>query len=301
MTRSGNPREGVDEQRLAALYREASRAEPGPGLDRRILDAARAAVAAKARPRKPWWKNLLVPVSVAAVAVLGVSLTLRVVDEEERQLRQERRAPPAAERAAPAKADAPVMAPAVPPPAAEPRHKAAGSGEEKRAPAKPAVERAAKPFPATPRAADEGDAAVPAPPPLEPITSRGVPAPAGAVGAMRAEPEAKILAPPMIPAPAAAPMQAPERMKKQAQSRALETQREIGSGNSLRLREDRAAPAAKDEAGSAVATDPATPEAWLSAIRELRASGYSVEAAQSLARFRQRYPDYPLPEDLKRF
>jgi hypothetical protein len=46
------------------------------------------------------------------------------------------------------------------------------------------------------------------------------------------------------------------------------------------------------------AVDAATPELWLKHIRELRAAGRSAEAAQSLARFRARYPDFVLPDDL---
>jgi hypothetical protein len=44
--------------------------------------------------------------------------------------------------------------------------------------------------------------------------------------------------------------------------------------------------------------DAATPEDWLKHIRELRAAGRSAEAAQSLARFRVRYPDAVVPDDL---
>jgi hypothetical protein len=65
-----------------------------------------------------------------------------------------------------------------------------------------------------------------------------------------------------------------------------------------------AAPAANPVANSAAKSaaaptvDAATPEAWLKQIRELRVAGRSAEAAQSLARFRARYPDYALPDDL---
>lgn len=44
--------------------------------------------------------------------------------------------------------------------------------------------------------------------------------------------------------------------------------------------------------------DATTPEAWLELIRKHRAAGRNAEAAQSLARFRMRYPDYVLPADL---
>ena len=77
---------------LHALYHENSGAEPDLKLDRRILDAARAELQndslAKSQRRAPWWKAWLLPVSVAAVAVLGLSVSLRVMDEQERQLRE---------------------------------------------------------------------------------------------------------------------------------------------------------------------------------------------------------------------
>ena len=46
------------------------------------------------------------------------------------------------------------------------------------------------------------------------------------------------------------------------------------------------------------ADDAATPEAWLDQIRKLRAAGRTAEAAQSLERFRKRYPNVALPDDL---
>jgi len=48
---------------------------------------------------------------------------------------------------------------------------------------------------------------------------------------------------------------------------------------------------------AAPAVEP-TADDWLRQIRELRAAGRVAEAAQSLARFRARYPDFPLPADL---
>ena len=84
---------------LQALYREAAGEEPGPALDRRILDAVRAdlaaAATAKVRPVS-WWKGWLPAATALAAVVVGVSLTWRVMDEQERQLREEMQAAPAA-------------------------------------------------------------------------------------------------------------------------------------------------------------------------------------------------------------
>jgi hypothetical protein len=52
-----------------------------------------------------------------------------------------------------------------------------------------------------------------------------------------------------------------------------------------------------------IAATPAAPErspqSWLEDIRKLKSEGGSAEAARQLAEFRKRYPDYPLPEDLR--
>lgn len=39
-----------------------------------------------------------------------------------------------------------------------------------------------------------------------------------------------------------------------------------------------------------------TPEQWLTRIEALRKEGRQAEADALLAEFRQRFPDYPLPE-----
>jgi len=42
------------------------------------------------------------------------------------------------------------------------------------------------------------------------------------------------------------------------------------------------------------------PEAWIEEIRRLQREGRSAEAQRQLAEFARAYPDFPLPEDLKR-
>ena len=58
----------------------------------------------------------------------------------------------------------------------------------------------------------------------------------------------------------------------------------------------KSAPLRKEAAGAAAAR---TPEQWLEEIRQLKAQGREKEAAEALAEFRQAYPDYRLPEDLR--
>ena len=77
---------------LNALYRENACAEPPPALDQRILAAARDEVnntsAVKAKRSRPWWKPWMTATSAIAVAVLGVSVSWRIMDEQERDLRK---------------------------------------------------------------------------------------------------------------------------------------------------------------------------------------------------------------------
>jgi len=67
--------------------------------------------------------------------------------------------------------------------------------------------------------------------------------------------------------------------------------------------EPRAFPAAPSAAASpdgdaAADTENLEPKAWLERILELRRQGKLEEAAKSLRAFRERYPDYPLPQEL---
>ena len=48
----------------------------------------------------------------------------------------------------------------------------------------------------------------------------------------------------------------------------------------------------------ATADEPAVQAAWLARIRTLRANGDDAAARDSLAEYRRRYPDAPLPADL---
>lgn len=68
--------------KLAALYRAASQDEPPPGLDDAIRAAARRAVASKPRlASSPFSRSWRVPLSIAAVLVLSVSLVTLMREE----------------------------------------------------------------------------------------------------------------------------------------------------------------------------------------------------------------------------
>jgi Meckel syndrome type 1 protein len=230
---------------LQALYREAATEEPGPLLDRAILAAARDELQPAVAPRRqtPRWRNWFAATSAIAVAVLGLSLTLRVMDEQERELREEISAGQSATEST-SKA-----LPADLPAAAKPASKAPKSVLD--VPVAPSPE--AAPAPARPPAAEP--LAFPAAPPA------------------------------MAPAPAPA-QESMQKSRRAEADEARETTRDARAGSL-------AAPAS-----ALRKLDVLAPEAWLQQIRELHAAGRNAEAAQSLARFRGRYPDFVLPDDL---
>lgn len=285
------PESAVSE--LHALYREAAQAEPDAMLDRSILDAARAelrdAGATKARRTPPWWKGWFPAASALAIALVGVSLTWRVMDQQERDLRQEMKA------------------------AEDVRERsveAAGSA----APAQGAVD--AVPFPPAPAPVAEKDRRA------EPTRLRdapsAVPEPTAPAASAAPVPMAPVVADEAVKkslggekvdlrerrdanaAMEAAPGPARQAGKLEAGGPAIGSSGASGATAAGSLAAPAANPVANSAAKSAAAptVDAATPEAWLKQIRELRVAGRSAEAAQSLARFRARYPDYALPDDL---
>src|SRR5688572_18021854 len=83
--------------RLAALYRAAAQDGPPPTLDDAIRAAARRAVASKPRSVSPSFsRSWRVPLSIAAVLVLSVSL-VTLMREEAPEMTQ----PPSADLSAP--------------------------------------------------------------------------------------------------------------------------------------------------------------------------------------------------------
>lgn len=277
MTRSDLPRESAVPEptvrELQALYREAATAEPGPMLDRRILEAARAELHPKAATTRqlPWWKGWLPALSAIALVMAGLSVTWRVMDEQEHRLREEMQATKAM-REVPGQSAG----------SAAPAERGIESGAAINLHA-PAAEKRRRTESATVQDAPMG---VP-----EPATRPGLAAPA--VPAVPAAPE---------------PMLAEDVQKKSQRTGKDELLERRAAGAAMESASDPLRQAGKLEARHLGATaadsaaqsalDGATIDAWLQQIRELRAAGRGTEAAQSLARFRARYPDFVLPADL---
>ncbi len=273
---------------LHALYRDASGAEPAPALDRAILDAARAEVrtGGASKQRTPWWKRWLPATAAVAVAVMGLSLTWRVMDEQERGLRGELSAVQAA-RQMEGKAPAADQARAAQPPRAAPRSSDAAAPRSPDA-AAPALAKSRRSEPA---AIKDEPARTP-----EPAASSAPAAPLPEESLKKSRRVEGDRMPERRDAGAAVETAAgAARQTGKLEAKSLDA---VSTGDEAagRLPPPVAQPAANLAPPPVV--DAATPEAWLRHIRELHAAGRGAEAQQSLARFRQRYPEFALPDDL---
>jgi hypothetical protein len=251
MTESDKERaERVGDPKLQSAYRALGAEEPPRALDEAILGAAR-------HSAQPWTKRWAVPLSLAAVVVLSVVVTLRIQHEQ-----------PGIEQPAPVRKEEQVARQAAEPlkPAAEPDKPAAEPAV--RAPQQKSMTRKeaqAFPSPAQDRAVAESRVAEAdkAPPAVASAPAPRMEAPALAKRAdARSEPgsAAGSVAAPPAPATAAPAMRAMQR-ERVAQERT-------------------AAP---------------TPEKELERIAELRKQDKHDEADKALAEFRKRYPEFKIP------
>ncbi|MDX1374270.1 MAG: hypothetical protein R3357_01830 [Burkholderiales bacterium] len=255
--------------RVSAGYRALGEQNPPEALDAAILAASRRAVGAG--PRRAGASRVrrwALPVSIAAVVVLTMSIVVRI--QLERPDLESRlpvpAAPPAGEQKLEARdamgkaadaakrAEAPQVQPKSKPQAAPP-----AAGERERQSMRAPAASAAKPAPRF----------VPEPP------AERAPAPAestaqSALGAASA------------PAPSGVAGARVDR----AASEDVQAARRAASPAAL---EERAHAERKDE----------SPHDWLERIARLRRDGRAKEADESLAEFRRRYPDYEIPKELR--
>ena len=269
---------------LHALYREGTVDEPDAMLDRRILDAARSEPHAdqtrKALPSTSWWKTLAKPASVFAMMILGISLSLNVMDEQERAMRDEMISTESTRDLA-SQAKTNDMRTAAAAAAQAPMREAVTKDQTPHAEKKQALAPATtiaepKAFPARQDSAESE------------ASSLGSLAKPSAVADAPAEVELRksvaAPAPPAILAPAPAAALVMPTVDASAERANKSMARRMS--NPALLKE------------SDATDDAATPEAWLDHIRKLRAAGRNAEAAQSLERFRKSYPNVALPNDL---
>jgi hypothetical protein len=252
--------------RVSKRYAELAREEPGAAIDAAILAASKRPLA-----RDSWSRRWGAPVSIAAVLVLAVGVTLRMQYEQ----------PGVEQPDAPRAGSAPPVAQAAP-------------KEEVRAP-EPRAKAAPESTTPTPAPASRDDFAraprkARAPEMKQKLESYSAPKPFAESNALRAREETGMAsdkkdlnqnaatsppaASPAAPAtPPAAAASAPSPAPAQAQSRM--------QGAPLRMQ---AAPALAEE------------EVELERIAKLRAEGRDQEADKALEEFRRKYPVYRIPE-----
>lgn len=294
---------------LARAWREASGDEPPADLDDAIRAAARRAVHAGPRPaERSFVQRWRVPLSVAALVVVSASLTL-MISQRDAHLPTAVEPPPSGdaalarsareataadttEPAAPAPGTAVRQPLSTQPPSTQPRTPVdASAGTRAQAQARK----------------DEGVSAES----REGVVVDTAPAAPSAA----AEPAAKAAA----PAAAGTDLRdeaafrepsAPARPSEVESAEGVH-KREAAPELDRMMRQSPASDAAEPPPGRArlklqarpLASPPMReaeplPEQWIEQIRELRRQGQVDEAEASLEQFRERYPDFPLPDDL---
>lgn len=249
---------------LSQAYQEAEHPVPPAVLDVRILTEARKAVAPQ-RHRSVWFA-WAVPLSTTAVLVLGISLLFQMQQDTPDVMREAMPLPPAELHSPPAAAvTKPPPIPAVGPEARpRPRQSAQPS-----------------PPPAAPPAAADSVAAMPDRGSVSEAATPPPPQPTAQIEQSKAFPAetAKILP--------AAPAANPARLEHTPTAAA--SVRQSPSQHKMHSRFD----------ASLDSTPEGDIEAWVESIRLLLQQGRAEDARRSLADLRERYPNYPLPDDLK--
>jgi hypothetical protein len=286
------PESGDRDERLGSAYRQAAREEPPAHLDRAILAAARQA---NARPRFFAWPSLLawrVPVAVAAVLVVSVSVVTLVVEEKGGSLSRYAESDAITREAAAPRAPAgsPPVAPPAQRPEAAPALSAPAAVQERRRDDAPAA-RAQAAKPVAPEAsmapAEKSDRAATPQPLQDALREPGPAASAGSAESSAAQAG--------IAADSAAPAlrrTVPER-----------SGNEVRGGAYAPRAAPAPAPAASAKAAPAAPAIPAAvlrelegqpPEKWLERIETYRREGDVVLAEALRAEFRRRFPDQPV-------
>ncbi len=288
------------DERISRRYAELAREEPGAAIDAAILGASRRALA-----RTSWSRRWAGPVSIAAVLVLSVGVTLQM-QREQPGIERPESPPPQAKSAAP-EPQAPVELDKDR--AAERQDSVAPAPEKK--PIPPAklqkLERYAEPKPfadaLAPRAREEAGAMAPSKESQANVAPRAreeAPAPPASADArpgiqaarppaVTAASAARAAAPAQAPAPMQAPAETQKSLASQAPAPAMAPLGTIAS----RAKRDAAESAPQAARLQAARTEE---EVELERIAKLRAEGHGAEADKALEEFRRKYPVYRIPE-----
>lgn len=285
---SGNADWGAErDRRLDRLYREAAHEAPPAHLDAPILAAARREVGTRPRSLISPLRRWHVPVSLAAVVLVSVSLVILVREEGGERIL------PAAVPAVGPPAERPSALPTPPAPAEAAREttpQAAAPAPPRRSPRDNATAPVdlgkladnARPEPGPSAVSGAGVVAKPEPvakPMQQPFTAtppvgegRAAPAPADPVTAGGV---AGALSVPSEPPVARSAAEAPQA---RSMARAMQTH-----------------PPEQDRLPAWHGFEKAPPQKWLARIEELRRQGRAVEAEEMLSEFKRRFPEHSLP------
>jgi hypothetical protein len=279
--------------RLDRLYREAGRESPPTRLDAAILAAARREAGARPRSVSSTLRRWHVPVSVAAVVIVSVTLVILVREEQAERIEE------------------------VPVPAAATSADQAAAPRTQPTPAEATRETAAQPglaAPALQRQESRDDARFSAALGKREDSARtesGAPASSGVAAVATPAPAAKPL-----PKPPLAPPRVAEERAAPSPADAVTAGRIAGAPDAatepLLARGAEDAPPAKAMA-RAMQSKPAKldrqpawhgfekepPQKWLERIEELKRQGLAAEAEDMLSEFKRRFPEHPLPPGLK--
>ena len=312
---------GEPDAGLTRVYRAAAPEEPPAHLDAAILAAARRE--AGARPRAlPSLRAWRVPVGIAAVLVLSVSLVTLVREEGGDELYQPVRpdtarsvepAPQPAQNAAkPPSTTEPAVEPGTPQaaPGAAPETQESG-GRARGSAARQAPPPAAKPYPRPFPEAAESPGERPAPPADDPARARdAVPDRTPAAAAVMDRGSAAMSAPPPeAPASKAMRRERDGPMREDSAGQAMPeaalpapqvAERKQAAGGLYSQQREISAEARQPKVTAIVKElDAQPPEKWLERIQALRRDGQTTEAREVLAEFKRRYPAHPLPAELQ--
>lgn len=293
----------AEERALAAMLpRPHGRKEPGPGLDARILAAARAATEpSRATPATPRRRNWIAPAALAASLMLAVGLAWQLRPAASLQAPM-----PAAETASADAGSDDMKSRAM---TASPPEGAATSEMQPRSiaatppPAEPVPSaRAANEAAASAIATQPDMAAAPSPPSPPPSPApAAMDRPAGMSMPASQAAEAAGMAAPAITTQAARADDVVRDRAASAGSTEARAQRKAGTDmTTLETATGDAPEAPEDDVPPATADSPEVREAWLRRIGELLNQGKTEEAKASLAEFRRRYPDAALPAELRK-
>lgn len=313
---------GNDEERdagLAALYRASAQDEPPPALDDAIRAAARRGVSSKPRlAGSPFSRSWRVPMSIAAVLVLCVSLVMLMREEESEVAGLPRAEVPATDVVSP---------PARRAADAGTNNTGAAAQSEAVPAAKTPLRAGPEPSPEKPPARAEADASGAAPA----VSARSVPTQAFPGSAAR---DRALAVPPAentqrlakeemqrdvaaataaqqqaLPAKAArlagvaegapATTAAPAPTAGGAAEAKSDSKVQAARADSASRESEQRPPAPAVKTRSVEADIDLPPEKWLERIEELRKQGKLTEAKASLTEFRKRFPDHALPPSLK--